>query len=431
MIDEILRWLFARETPGPVAAKARLLMLDTAGCMVAGGAAPPVAALARGLAALEGAGVRLPGMDFPLSPLSAAAVGAIAACWDEACEGHSAAHGRPGVPMIAAALALGSVRGATLGALVDAIATGYEVGTRMGAALRIRPGMHVDPGWPALGVAAGIARLLGADASQARAAMEIAAAQLPFGLYLPIAQGADARNTYLGHAAWLGSYAALAACAGMTAPREALAEYAALALSLDAPRWMPPGDDCILGAYVKPFAAVRHVHYGAQAALDLRPTIADTRAIERIALSVYGEAITYCGNRDPQTPIQAQFSLSFGVAAALRLGGLGPEAYRAPHFADPELRRLERLVTIERDDARTVAGTRGATLVVEAGGRRFERSVDSVKGDPEFPMTAAETRAKFMRYAAALGARRAAGLADALLEAPADTRLDLSFTSGH
>jgi 2-methylcitrate dehydratase PrpD len=406
-----------------VAEKTRLLLLDTIGCMVAGAAAPEVASLARELGALERGAVNLPGSNAGLAPLSAATVGAIAACWDEACEGHAGAHGRPGVPVIAATLALGLARGATLGAVIDAVATGYEVGARMGAQLRVRPGMHVDPGWPALGVAAGAARLLGADAAGALAAVEIAAAQLPFGLYLPITQGANARNTYLGHAAWLGCAAALAARAGMTPPSGAIARHAGLALGIDALPSAPPGDDRILAAYVKPFAAVRHVHYGAQAALDLRASIGDSRAIERIVLAVYQEAIDYCGNRAPRAPIQAQFSLSFGIAAALRMGELGPEAYRAPHFEDPELRRLEQLVTLQRDDARTAAGVRGATLVLETVGGRFERRVEAVRGDPALPMTADETRAKFLRYAARLGEARALRMATALLEGPRDAAL--------
>jgi 2-methylcitrate dehydratase PrpD len=424
MTAELLRWLAARSTPEPVRMKARLLVLDTLGCIVAGASAEPVRELARSLGALECGAVRLPGFKSGLAPLSAASCAAIAACWDEACEGHARAHGRPGVPVIAAALAIGCARDARLGEVMEAIVTGYETGARMGEALRIGPGMHVDPGWPALGVAAGVARLVGADAA---AAVEIAASQMPFGLYLPIAQGADARNTYLGHAAWLGTHAALATSAGMTAPRGAVEQYAALALAREIEREplgiAPPGEDWILDAYLKPFAAVRHVHYGAQAALEMRREIGETVEIGKIVLSVYDEAIVYCGNRDPRTPIQAQFSLSFGLAAALRFGALEPETYRAPRFDDPELRRLEHLVAIQRDTARGAAGARGATVVVEARGRRFERSVEAVKGDPAAPMSAGEVRDKFLRYAAALGAARARALADQVLEAPPDTPL--------
>ena len=74
-------------------------------------------------------------------------------------------------------------------------------------------------------------------------------------------------------------------------------------------------------------------------------------------LSIYQEAITYCGNRAPAEPIQAQFSLSFGVAAALLHGGIEADVYRSGNFHDPELRRLESLVVIESDPRLTAANT--------------------------------------------------------------------------
>ncbi len=375
--------LYSEPAPAAVRARARLLILDTLGCALAALGHSRVRALR---ASLDDRGAFL----------------AAAATWDEACEGLPSAHGRPGVPVIAACIARGGSQ--TLGALLDAVVTGYEVGGRMGARLRIKPGMHVDGSWPSLGVAAAVARLLGGSPAVAQAAVEIAAAQIPFSLYLPVAQGADARNTYLGHAAWLGAYAAQCALAGVEAPRGAVDEFAKLALggtgaALDTPGYVR------LDGSIKPFAAVRHVHYGALAALRLLPRIGKLGEVRRIALSIYPEAITYCGNRAPQAPIQAQFSLSFGVAAALRLGRLDADAYRAPAFDDAELRRLEALVQV------TSHGGAARQATLEIDGQR--ESVDSI------PMPDAEVEAKFLRNASPeLGEARARELADALLRGP-------------
>ena len=110
--------------------------------------------------------------------------------------------------------------------------------------------------------------------------------------------------------------------AGLTSPEGALDELKPVTLC-------GPGTWVMMEGYLKPFAAVRHAHYGAQAALDLRPGIEGRiRDISAIELSIYAEALTYCGNRAPTKPIQAQFSLSYAIAAALKLGDLGPEAYR-------------------------------------------------------------------------------------------------------
>jgi hypothetical protein len=150
----------AQPASDEAAAQARRLLVDTVGCALAGRHAEEVRRLEAALAACEPGDFSLPAGPS-MSVQSAAQVLAMAATWDEACEGHALAHGRPGVPLVAALLPLALRRGASLGEFVDAFVLGYEVGARCGAWLRIRPGMHVDANWPALGVAAGVARLLG------------------------------------------------------------------------------------------------------------------------------------------------------------------------------------------------------------------------------------------------------------------------------
>ncbi len=405
-LHDVLQWTFTERAPEDVREKARLLLLDTLGCALAGLGHPAVQRLASALG----------GQDA----LSSGALLATAACWDEACEGLARAHGRPGVPVIAACIAFGRQRDFTLGRTLDAIVTGYEIGGRMGEALRIRPGMHVDASWPALGVAAGVVRLLDGSAAEALAAVEIAASQLPFSLYLPIEQGADGRNTYLGHAAWLGSFAAFSAMAGIAAPSGAVARYAELALDLHEPRISGKHEYVIREAYLKAFAATRHIHYGALAALQLRSEIADTRSIEAIELAVYPEAVTYCGNRAPRSSIQAQFSLSFGLAAALRFGRLDAAVYRAPDFDDAELRRLESLVKIRSDEHLGAAGARAAVLAVRAGKVSAEKRVTAIP-----PLTREECRAKFMKNASRLGAARA--VADRVLDGSETEKLRIEW----
>jgi 2-methylcitrate dehydratase PrpD len=405
----------AQTWPEEVSRKARLMLLDTVACMLAARTAPEVIGLEASLAALEPGSFCFPG-GKPLSLLGAAAVGAMSATWDEACEGLAMAHGRPGVPVVAALLPHAVIHNASLGALLHAIVAGYEVGARAGAWLRIRPKMHVDGNWPGLGVAAAMADLLDLPSGKRKTALDIAACQLPTSLYLPVARGANARNTYLPHSAWLGVLAAASAACGVAAPDDALTHYAEHFSAGSAEAAVANDRFLILDAYFKPHAAVRHVHYGAEAARLLRDRLQGrTASITSIRLQIYREAITYCGNRAPQQPIQAQFSLSFGFAAALVHGGIEASVYRGGAFNDPELRRLESLATIEPDEELTSAGKRGATLVIEAGGERLEQRVDAIQGDPEMPMTADQVRAKFVRY---VGSSR---FADRLLQSAPET----------
>jgi 2-methylcitrate dehydratase PrpD len=304
------------------------------------------------------------------------------------------------------------VRGASLHETLAALITGYEIGGRLGEALRISPGMHVDATWPALGVAAAVARFSGGGPAQALAAVRIAGCQIPRSLYLPVRHGAEARNTYLAHSLQLGLLAAQAALGGLSAPQGVLDE-------LGAGNFAAPGEWLTLEAYFKPFAAVRHVHYAAAAALALRPQLAERlESIGRIELRTYREALTYCGNRAPKTAIQAQFSLSYGAACALATGALTPESYASPVLNDSRVRQLEAKISLAEDEALTQAGRRGAQLHVFAGTDRLQSAVDRVEGDPGHPMARSSLIAKFARFA-----RRAPQAAEAFLAADAGEAL--------
>jgi 2-methylcitrate dehydratase PrpD len=404
--------------------KARMVLLDTLGCVMAGLQAPEVEHLERRHTAIDAGVFRFPNSARRMAPSAAGHLFAVAACWDEACEGLARARGSAGVPVLAACLPIAWVSGKSLGALLRALVVGYEVGGRLGEALRIRPGMQVDATWPSFAAAAAVSHLLGLSAEQAHTAIQLAASQMPISLYSPIKEGANGLKTYLAHAASLALTSALAAEAGMTAPKMAMEEIRQLALgATDAfPELAPLEDSFTVEAYIKRWAGARHLHYGAEAALALREKLGgNSAAVTGIRLASYDEAITYCGNRAPKTQIQAQFSLAWGVAAALATGGLEPQVFHAERLRDHEMRRLEHLVKISADPDRNASGRRGATLTVKTAEGELTETVDIVEGDPRRPMSEEAVRDKFMRYAgAAADETIAAALARQVLESKLD-----------
>lgn len=419
-------WLMKCDAiPSAVDEKARLLLLDTIGCMFAGFRHDDVRRFGQALRTAFAGDAVWPGSEIKLGPAGSAAFGAAAACWDEACEGHAEAHGRPGLPVVPCVLALGIARNATWGEVLLALVTGYEIGARSGQAWRVLPGLHVDGSWHSIGVAAAAARLVSGPAAIG-SAIEAASCQLPASLYLPVPAGAVVRNIYVSHAVLLGLMAAAAAEAGLSVPLGALEEARRRVLRASADAAVSPaGEWMLMGGYLKPFAGVRHTHYGVEAALRIRArhqfSLADVRAID---LTTYEEAIRYCGNRKPQTAIQAQFSLSYALAAALRLGDLGPEAYGDALF-DPEIVRLENLVRIFADPQQ--AG-RGARVAITVGADIFSEDVATVAGDPDRPTSADAVVAKFVRYAEpALGPLRTGAIADFVMSAPASAPIEKLF----
>jgi 2-methylcitrate dehydratase PrpD len=217
-LDDLVAWAWdGPPAGGPAEAQARRLLLDSLGCAMAGLRHPRVAAFAAALAGPFAGTLRLPGIAAELAP-----------------------------------------GGATLGEALGSYALSYEVAARAGEVWRLRPSMHVDGSWHALGAAAAAARLAGLDVSGAGRAVRLVACQIPFSLYAPIAAGLDGRNSYPAHAVLLGLAAASAAAAGMDAPSEGFAAARRIALGAEAPaRRAPAGAWLLEEGYVKAFAGVR------------------------------------------------------------------------------------------------------------------------------------------------------------------------------
>ncbi|MCH9671622.1 MAG: MmgE/PrpD family protein [Gammaproteobacteria bacterium] len=416
-----LRWLEDAPVPPDVEQSARRLVLDTLGCAIAGFAKPELRAMSLALAGVDPGHLRLPGMREGLNTSACAYLVAMAACWDEACEGLARAHGRPGLHTIPGVVALSLQHDATLGRLIRATIAGYEIAGRLGEALRILPGMHVDGIWGGFGATVGAAHLLGCTESQTYAAIEGIACQLPWSQYLPVSEGATVRNAYVAEAAGRGLRQALAAQAGVTSPSGAMSRFNELALGASADRALAPAGEWLIGqGYLKPYAAVRHVHYGVEAALEWRRRFGPPQSIDSVVLTVYPEAMRYCGNRAPSTAIQAQFSLSYGLAYAIVYGDLTPEAYTDEALRDERVRAIEQCVQIHTEEISH--GVRFAEVRIASNERSEGVRVDAVLGDPGVPFTTDAVIDKFVRYTeGVIGSGAAARVAERIMTASADT----------
>lgn len=366
---------------------ARRLLLDTLACAVAGFRNVDLAYLGDGAG-----GFALPGADARLGPSEAAYALAVAACADEACEGLAYAHGRPGLHAVAAGVGAALRTGASLEQLLDGIVAGFEIGGRMGGLLRARPGIHVDGTWGLVAATVAARRIFGGNGAALADATTAALCQMPASLYLPVSQGADLRNSYSGHAASAGLLIAASLATGMATPTGAVDAAGGYAFNRDDAAWLGPGRQLILEGYLKPYPAVRHTHYGVEAARAWRranPNVAPAD-IGPVTLAIYPEATVYCGNRAPTTPIMGQFSLTYTLAYSLIHGDLTPEAYEPAMLGDVSLKALEASIQIEAVDAFGARGAREARLTVGAGQSAWSMTVDSAPGDASRPLSDAE-----------------------------------------
>tara|TARA_R110002096_G_scaffold78578_1_gene184907 strand:- start:1331 stop:2671 length:1341 start_codon:yes stop_codon:yes gene_type:complete len=393
-------WVCATPLEGDADHAARRLLLDTLACAIAGMRKVDLRYLGGDASAKSGAAHVILGAPSGLGPAEAAYVVALAACADEACEGLAFAHGRPGLHAVAAAVGAALRVDASLGQMLAAIAAGFEFGGRMGGLFRAKPGVHVDGTWGLVAATVAARRLYGqADGAALAAAAAAALCQMPASLYLPVSQGADVRNSYSAHAASAGVLLAASLATGMTTPAGAVDAAGGYAFNRDDAAWVGPGRRLLLEGYLKPYPSVRHTHYGVEAARSWRRQHPDTPIADvSAALEIYPEAVTYCGNRAPVSPIMAQFSLSYTLAAALAHGDLTPAAYEPDVLHDPDITALERRVRTEPVEALGRDGQRAARLTVESGGAPWSQQIDRVPGDAAQPLTDAEVIAKARLY---------------------------------
>lgn len=379
--------------------RARLLLLDTIACAVAGLRHAPVQALA---SVAEPGSVTFPGLGRSVTVGDAARIFTAAACWDEYCEGHAGARGRPGLHSVAPALVLSGR--STLREVLAAMVAGYNTGALYGMNWLTAEGLHVDGSWGGAAAAAAAARAMGLGRSQAVSAVRIAASMPGANLYAAVPAGATSRNLYAAEAVVRGISAARAAAAGVTGPADAIAQTVTLLgrpTEAELPQTPP-----LLGGYLKPWPGVRHAHYAIAAALRWRERFGWTSG--PLVLDMHPQALEYTGVRAPETVLQAQFSSTWCAAHALVTGTFDLHAYE--DIGDPRVRAVERQIEL-------VSGAgvgRWAVLSGEPGRVR----IDEVPGDPAEPLRPDQVRAKAMSLMSPRLGSGAEGVARFVLEAP-------------
>jgi 2-methylcitrate dehydratase PrpD len=118
--------------PAPALEQAKLHILDTLGAMVSGATLPPgklAIAFARGYGGEKVATVVA--SDVVVGPIEAALANGILAHSDETDDSHAPSLSHPGAPVVAATLAAAEKFGVDGARFVQAVALGYDIGTRM------------------------------------------------------------------------------------------------------------------------------------------------------------------------------------------------------------------------------------------------------------------------------------------------------------
>lgn len=408
-----------RALPDEVLHHAKRAVLDWFAALYPGTRVAPATLLVRAHFREIGAGrSSLPGFKTTAFPATAAWINGTASHAVEFDDIFRDAVYHPGVPTMAAALAVAEAEGKTGLELLKALTVGYEISTRIGAA--IQPShytyFHTTGTVGCFGSAAAAACLLSpGDADVTRHALATAAT-LAAGLQQAFRSESMSKALHGGHAASAGVTAAAGAAAGITGARDILEGEVGFGAALArAPDWSRATAELgsrynITRITQKSHGCCGHTFAAIDAVLVLRremPDIAPER-IRSIVVDTYQTAIDVTGNFEPASAYQAKFSLPYVICHALLHGSVRLEAFTEHCLADPRTRALMGRVRLNGDAELSVAfpQRRAARVTITLeDGRRLEHFAPHRKGDPEAPLSDAELNDKFEELVAPVTGR--------------------------
>jgi 2-methylcitrate dehydratase PrpD len=293
------------------------------------------------------------------------------------------------------------------------IVIGYEIATRAGIALHATAcDYHTSGAWNTIACAALGARNLQLDPQQTLEAMGIAEYHGPRSQMMRCIDYPTMVKDGSGWGAMTGISAALLAQEGFTgAPALTVQESKVASSWADLGlRWR------ILDQYFKPYPVCRWAQPAVEAAMDLaRAHRFRAEDISGIEVWTFHEACRLA-TRVPTSTEQAQYSLPFSVAAALRHGRLGAPEVANDGLEDPLTHKLSTAMALHEHKAynELFPAERWAHVRVNLqDGTQLDSLPTIARGNPENPLSADDIDLKYFAFSdTVLGPVRARQIAD-------------------
>jgi 2-methylcitrate dehydratase PrpD len=396
---------------------AKVGILDTVGVTLAGSREDAPRLLARSLDLAPGPAL-LFGESRRVGALDAAYVNGTASHALDFDDCNNTLGGHPSAPVISALFPLADELGSAGRDFVVAYVAGFEVETKLALAVNFH---HYTKGWHptatlgTFGAAAACARLMGLDAERTGVALALAAS---FASGIKANFGTMAKPLHVGHCARNGVLAARLARAGYTANSASVFEHAQGFLdvfngpgtydvqrALDA--WAAPLDIVEPGIAIKQYPCCGSTHPAVDAMLDLVARRAiDPQDVVRIDGWIHARRLQHTNRPDPQSQLDAKFSLQYVLARALVDGRVGVADFEGEAHRDARVRALLPRVHVAAYDATQFAPDNhfgGAVRVTLRDGRVETARVEQALGRTSAnPVPAERLRRKFALCAAAV-----------------------------
>ena len=318
--------------------------------------------------------------------------------------------GHPSTVLVPAILAEAEGLGSSGAEMATAYVAGYEVWAELAGR---DPDQHHQKGWHPTGIFGAIAAAA-ACASLRRLGPEQATQAIALGAShssgLVANFGTMTKPYHAGKAAHAGVISARLAEAGFTASADAL-EHPLGFLAAVSPKGAADRERAaqagrawqILsqGLSVKKYPLCYCTHRAIDGMLDLlRAQQVHGEDVKSITVSTSRRNATILRNQQPQTGLEAKFSMQFAMAASILTGRVGLAELTDGFVQRKDVQALQRKVTIAPDDRpdpnRSGAAPYDLVVVETNDGRRLESArITDERGSPQLPLTTDELWVKF------------------------------------
>ena len=315
----------------------------------------------------------------------------------------------PGAPTSPAALALAQAHGASGEQFLRAVIIGYEISTRIGAAMgRAHYKYWHNTGTIGVfGACAAACSLLGLDRKRFAHALATVTT-FSAGLQQSFRMDSMSKPLHAGRAAEAGITAALAAREGVIGSLDVIDGDAGYGVAMsDRPDWNKAVDGLgkqfnICRMTFKNHTCCGHTFAAIDGALALKAKMGvAANDIEGVKVGTYKAALDVARYEQPTTAAEGRFSLKYVVATALTHGSVRLAAFEEPRLGDAATRALMKKIEVAVDpelDA-SFPKQRAARVSITARGRSEEHLQPTRIGDPDAPLSDAQLDGKYLEFA--------------------------------
>jgi 2-methylcitrate dehydratase PrpD len=399
----------AESLPAGVMARTKQVLFDCIGAIAAGAQEPEMQRLTEGLCRASGGNdAAVIGTPHRTVVGTAAFLNGTAGTMLEIDEGNQFARGHPGIHVVPAVLAVAGPLGSSGAEVLAAIALGYEIGSRVGIASKLRVTMHPHGTWGTIGAAVAVAKLHGASHAQMVETINVSSTLGLATSRRTMLEGGTVRNSFAGFSNEIGLRAWQMVQAGFVGEADGIGTVYGTVI---ADQFQPDEMIADLGVrweiarnYFKRHAACRYNH-GALDALQHIVKEAGGKLhpddIARIEVDTYIWA-AQLDDDAPRNMLAAKFSMPFALATTVVNGAATIAAFRDEARRDAVTLALAKRITVREDKALTamLPGLRPARVrITLTDGRILQAEALTNRGDTEDPYSVGEIREKFFEVA--------------------------------